>query len=101
MIRVAAPILPHLAQEVYQSMYPSSDGSVFLDLPREPLGEALTQKIEKDSVHMDELLRIRSGVLGLLEKARGNKYVRPRVGSGAPLTSIHPQGVEEFVRGGS
>ncbi len=76
MIKVAAPILPHLTQEIYQSMYPTSESSVFLDFPWSSPDMRVAEMVADSAVHFDELLRIRSGVLALLEKARRNKCVR-------------------------
>ncbi|KIY61706.1 isoleucyl-tRNA synthetase [Cylindrobasidium torrendii FP15055 ss-10] len=75
-MRVAAPILPHLAQEIYQTMYPNASGSVFLDLPWRPLDAAFEQRLEEATSQMAPLLRLRSDVLGLLEKARGDKRLK-------------------------
>ncbi|KAF9048105.1 isoleucyl-tRNA synthetase [Hymenopellis radicata] len=76
MIKVAAPILPHLTQEIYQSMYPASDSSVFLDFPWSSPDMRVAEMVADATVHFDELLRIRSGVLALLEKARRNKEIK-------------------------
>ncbi|KAF8918283.1 tRNA synthetases class I-domain-containing protein [Mucidula mucida] len=97
MIKVAAPILPHLTQEIYQTMYPTSESSVFLDFPWSSPDMRVAEMVADSAVHFDELLRIRSGVLALLEKARRNKEIKSSLE--AEVDVIIPSFVNGDVQG--
>ncbi len=81
-----APILPHLAQEIHDSMYYENKGLVFLEQPwnwREG-GFAIKgftvddmKAVKKDSDDMAMLMQeVRPVVTSLLEQAREQKYVK-------------------------
>ncbi|KAL1744261.1 tRNA synthetases class I-domain-containing protein [Schizophyllum fasciatum] len=94
MTSVFAPMLPHLAEEVHEHLSPGNRTS-FFSTPWKPLAN------EDASAEMSQLLRIRTVVLGLLEKARGQKqlkssleadveiYMPPSVGSSPTLDLLH------------
>ncbi|KAG6831068.1 hypothetical protein H0H92_012991 [Tricholoma furcatifolium] len=69
MTSVLAPVLPHLAEEIHNTRNP--DGSSVFVTPWKPLSPEW--KDEKAAQEMAELLRVRSVVRLLLERARGNK----------------------------
>ncbi|KZT28115.1 isoleucyl-tRNA synthetase [Neolentinus lepideus HHB14362 ss-1] len=76
MVSVMAPILPHLAEEIHYILSgaeePSSGMSVFTKKWEPMSSEWEDPSTEKD---MNDLLRIRTVVLNLLEKARSNKSI--------------------------
>ncbi|KAE9386150.1 isoleucyl-tRNA synthetase [Gymnopus androsaceus JB14] len=75
---ILAPILPHLAEEIHEHFYHSAaepkTTTSFFENPWKPLDpEWEDPEAAKD---MHSLLRVRKAVLGLLEKARGDKLVK-------------------------
>ncbi|KAK0445212.1 tRNA synthetases class I-domain-containing protein [Armillaria borealis] len=84
-VRVMAPILPHLAQEIHDSMYYKSKGLVFLEQPwnwREGgfaikgFTEDDMKAVKKDSDDMAMLMQeVRPVVTSLLEQAREQKQI--------------------------
>ncbi|KAK0496309.1 tRNA synthetases class I-domain-containing protein [Armillaria luteobubalina] len=85
-VRIMAPILPHLAQEIHDSMYYKSKGLVFLEQPwnwREGsfaikgFTEDDMKAVKKDSEDMAMLMQeVRPVVTSLLEQAREQKQIR-------------------------
>ncbi|KAK0186642.1 tRNA synthetases class I-domain-containing protein [Armillaria mellea] len=85
-VRIMAPILPHLAQEIHDSMYHKSKGLVFLEQPwnwREDgfglqgFTEDDMKAAKKDSDDMAMLMQeVRPVVTSLLEQAREQKQIR-------------------------
>ncbi|KAG6885563.1 hypothetical protein C0993_012806 [Termitomyces sp. T159_Od127] len=69
MTSVLAPVLPHLAEEIHNTRNPDGS-SVFMTPWRCMSSEWKDEQVASD---MAELLRVRSVVLLLLERARGNK----------------------------
>ncbi|KAG6887858.1 hypothetical protein C0992_010462 [Termitomyces sp. T32_za158] len=69
MTSVLAPVLPHLAEEIHNTRNPDGS-SVFMTPWRRMSSEWRDEQVASD---MAELLRVRSVVLLLLERARGNK----------------------------
>ncbi|KAF8886535.1 isoleucyl-tRNA synthetase [Infundibulicybe gibba] len=72
MTTVLAPILPHLAEEIHSS-FRNTDASVFT-LKWQPLSPEWEDP--RAAEDMAELLRIRTGVLSLLEQARRDKRIK-------------------------
>ena len=78
-----APILPHLAQEIHDSMYYKSKGLVFLEQPWnwrkggfaiQGFTEDDMKAVKKDSDDMSMLMQeVRPVVTSLLEQAREQK----------------------------
>ncbi|PBK70869.1 hypothetical protein ARMSODRAFT_1017647 [Armillaria solidipes] len=85
-VRIMAPILPHLAQEIHDSMYYKSKGLVFLEQPwnwREGgfaikgFTEDDMKAVKKGSDDMVMLMQeVRPAVMSLLEQAREQKQIR-------------------------
>ncbi|CAK9784570.1 mitochondrial putative Isoleucyl-tRNA synthetase [Cutaneotrichosporon oleaginosum] len=74
-LKIVAPIVPHLAEEVYEAMSvgsPQRKKSVFLEHWTD--GESWIDTEAAD--HMAAILAIRNEVLGMLETARQDKHVR-------------------------
>ncbi|TFK49438.1 isoleucyl-tRNA synthetase [Heliocybe sulcata] len=76
MVSVMAPVVPHLAEEIHYTLSrgddPSSGSSVFTKKWEPMPSEWEDPSAEKD---MNHLLRVRTVVLNLLEKARSNKSI--------------------------
>ncbi|KAG8216484.1 tRNA synthetases class I-domain-containing protein [Butyriboletus roseoflavus] len=74
MTSVLAPVLPYLAEEIHAHRATEASGRSFFTNKWEPLStEWEDPQAEKD---MDSLLSVRSAVLSLLEKARGDKNLK-------------------------
>ncbi|KAL0958174.1 hypothetical protein HGRIS_000337 [Hohenbuehelia grisea] len=73
-VRICAPILPHLAEEVYEHLEPGASGKSIFMTKWEPIDPSFE---DASTAHeMRQLLTVRSTVMGLLEKARGNKQLK-------------------------
>jgi isoleucyl-tRNA synthetase len=78
LVHIIAPVLPHLAEEIYSALHgqPSSEisheSSVF-SKPWVPLSSDWHDPTAEQE--MVQLLRVRSTVLGLLEQARGRRQL--------------------------
>ncbi|KAL1674639.1 tRNA synthetases class I-domain-containing protein [Schizophyllum commune] len=73
MTSVYAPMLPHLAEEVHSHLNPGTTSSFFKQ-PWKPLDSSYANP--EAAAEMGDLLRLRTIVLGLLEKARSNKQLK-------------------------
>ncbi|TBU31403.1 isoleucyl-tRNA synthetase [Dichomitus squalens] len=73
MTRVLAPVLPHLAEEIHQTLYGPDAPSVFVTRWTPLPNEFVDVQAEAD---MDKLFRIRSKVNSLLEQARKDGVVK-------------------------
>ena len=65
LIRMLAPLLPHTADEAYQSLYPNSDSSVLLE-------ERVSLSTTNNAEYWEPLLSLRQDVLRKLEESKKN-----------------------------
>ncbi|KAI0340362.1 isoleucyl-tRNA synthetase [Trametopsis cervina] len=75
MTTIMAPIMPHTAEEIHQTWHEPNTPvqSVFTNPWKSLPSEWNNEATESD---MDDLLKVRSLVLGALEKARRNKFIK-------------------------
>ncbi|KAG7446854.1 isoleucyl-tRNA synthetase, partial [Guyanagaster necrorhizus] len=102
-VRIMAPILPHLAQEIHDSMYYKSKGSVFLEQPWnwrdggfaiKGYTEDDVKAVNKDSDDMIMLMQeVRPVVTSLLEQAREQKQIRSSLEAEADIILPEPPDV--------